>query len=109
MGLSAAPAGGAPAAATTAPAAGGGAAAPAANTKPAAGGKLQLPTYQAANIATPDVPGADTIPDGYSAYPANPKQSVPKPPGDGGDIDAQHADEPHAQHGLTILPSAPDR
>ncbi|HEU0166396.1 MAG TPA: hypothetical protein VFS62_01375, partial [Chloroflexota bacterium] len=32
------------------------------------------------------MPGSDLIPDGYVNYPKTPFQSVPKPPGDGGDV-----------------------
>jgi putative aldouronate transport system substrate-binding protein len=63
-------------AATTAPATG----------KPAAGARVQLPTYVAPKGPAPDVPGTDIIPPGFRTYPKNPTQTVPNPPGDGGDV-----------------------
>src|SRR5581483_11303816 len=61
-------------------------AAPGATSKPASSGKLQLPTFVPPKVAAPDVPGSDTIPDGYSTYPKNPTQSVASPPGDGSEV-----------------------
>ena len=61
-------------------------AAPGATTRPAASGKVQLPTYVAPKGPAADVPGSDTIPDGYTLYPKSPTQTVPTPPGDGGDV-----------------------
>ena len=61
-------------------------AAPAAGKPAAGGGKLQLPTYVPPKVGTADVPGNDTIPDGWTKYPQNPVQSVATPPGDGGDV-----------------------
>jgi len=54
--------------------------------QPAAGGKLQLPTLVRPKGPAPDVPGSDTIPDGFTNYPKSPTQSVAKPPGDGGTV-----------------------
>ena len=75
--------------APSAPAAGGAAtqnAAPGTAQPAAAGGKLQLPTLVPFKGVQPDVPGTDTIPDGYKNYPKSPVQSVAKPPGDGGTV-----------------------
>src|SRR5690349_1932813 len=71
-----------------APATSGGATTAPANAKPAAsgGGKLQLPTFVPPKVAAPDVPGSETIPNGYTNYPKNPSQSVANPPGDGGEV-----------------------
>jgi putative aldouronate transport system substrate-binding protein len=60
--------------------------APAAGSKPAATAKLQLPTFVPPKGPPPDVPGSDTIPDGFINYPKSPTQSVASPPGDGGDV-----------------------
>src|ERR1051326_1355333 len=54
--------------------------------QPAAGGKLQLPTFVPPKGPTPDVPGTDTIPNGFVSYPKSPTQSVASPPGDGGTL-----------------------
>lgn len=56
----------------------------AAATRPT--GKIQLPTYVPPKGPAPDVPGGDTIPDGFKSYPKNPTQSVASPPGDGGEV-----------------------
>jgi putative aldouronate transport system substrate-binding protein len=72
--------------ATTAPAAAATAAPAQAAAKPASGSKLQLPTYIAPKVPPADVPGSDTIPDGYKNYPKSPTQSVANPPGDGSDV-----------------------
>jgi putative aldouronate transport system substrate-binding protein len=61
-------------------------AAPAAGKPAASSGKLQLPTYVPPKVGTADVPGSDTIPDGWTKYPQNPVQTVASPPGDGGDV-----------------------
>jgi len=61
-------------------------AAPGVTSKPAASGKLQLPTYVAPKGPAADVPGSDTIPDGYTLYPKSPTQTVPTPPGDGSEV-----------------------
>jgi putative aldouronate transport system substrate-binding protein len=65
---------------------GGATAGPAAAKPAASGGKLQLPTFVPSKVAVPDVPGSDTIPDGYTRYPKNPAQSVANPPGDGSEV-----------------------
>ncbi|HEU0166482.1 MAG TPA: hypothetical protein VFS62_01810 [Chloroflexota bacterium] len=72
----------------SAPASGSVAASPAApaSPKPSSASKLQLPTYTPANGPKPDVPGSDVLPDAFVNYPKTPFQSVPKPPGDGGDV-----------------------
>src|SRR4051812_45945315 len=62
------------------------AAAPGATTRPAASGKVQLPTYVAPKGPAADVPGSDTIPDGFTLYPKSPTQTVPTPPGDGSEV-----------------------
>ena len=63
----------------------GGSAAPG-TAQPATGGKLQLPTLVPPAGPKPDVPGSDTIPNGFINYPKSPTQSVKTPPGDGGDV-----------------------
>src|SRR3954447_21979045 len=61
-------------------------AAPGVTSKPAASGKLQLPTYVAPKGPAADVPGSDTIPDGFTLYPKSLTQTVPTPPGDGSEV-----------------------
>ncbi len=76
-GATSTPGGVAPAAAPTTAAATG---------KPAASGRIQMPTYVPPAGPTPDVPGTDIIPPGFSTYPKSPTQTVANPPGDGSDV-----------------------
>jgi putative aldouronate transport system substrate-binding protein len=75
-----------PAAAPAQPTAAPAARAASAPAKPATGGRVQLPTYVAPKGPAPDVPGTEIIPPGFVAYPKNPTQTVPTPPGDGGEV-----------------------
>jgi putative aldouronate transport system substrate-binding protein len=62
--------------------------APAANraANSAASQKLQLPVRIPIQGTTPDLPGTDIIPNGYTVYPKNLFKAVPTPPGKGGDV-----------------------
>jgi putative aldouronate transport system substrate-binding protein len=68
------------------------AAAAAATAKPAAAaatvgsGRLKLPTYVPIAAVKPDLPGDETVPDGYLTFPKNTFKSVSDKPGSGGDV-----------------------
>jgi putative aldouronate transport system substrate-binding protein len=48
--------------------------------------KLQLPAYVPIAAVKPDLPGDDTLPDGYLTFPRNTFKSVSDKPGSGGDL-----------------------
>jgi putative aldouronate transport system substrate-binding protein len=55
-------------------------------TKSSASQRLQLPTLQAPQGATPDLPGTDLIPNGYTVYPQQRFKAIATPPGKGVDV-----------------------
>jgi putative aldouronate transport system substrate-binding protein len=59
---------------------------PSSAAKSAASQKLQLPTRVPIQAGTPDLPGTDIIPNGYTVYPKNLYKAVPNPPGKAGDV-----------------------
>ena len=73
---------------TSLPAAPGGAAAPTARpgSAPAPSGAVKLPTYVPLAAVKADLPGSESIPDGYLAYPKSTFKSVTTTPGSGGDV-----------------------
>ncbi|MBV9324828.1 MAG: extracellular solute-binding protein [Chloroflexi bacterium] len=53
---------------------------------PAASGALRLPTYAPLPTVKADLPGTDTVPDAYLAYPKTSFKSVTSTPGAGGEV-----------------------
>jgi len=66
----------------------GGAAAPTTRppTGPAPSGAVKLPTYVPVAAVKPDLPGTQTIPDGYLTYPKSTFKSVTATPASGGEV-----------------------
>ncbi|MBV9581842.1 MAG: hypothetical protein JO057_24945 [Chloroflexi bacterium] len=57
-----------------------------AGAAPTSAGPVQLPSYSPQQSVKPDLPGTDTIPDGYLNYPKTTFTSVSQTPGSGSDV-----------------------